>query len=545
MSVLAFLLHNLDHFRRRFVLTFSAALLEGFVSFLIPVLLAQFTRGALTFARFRQLTMLILLCYAGSLLFQWIVRRWGEAVAGKYGFYLRLKYFRALQGLSVQKLTKHHSGYILSLINNVARNADRVFQSLHWTYATSVGTIVLFFVFTARESFGIAVFNLAILIAFTVFSIFLSRKMVGISTELNKKESSLLSSFADFMANILTIRKLSIAPFAERRLTKQTDEVNKQITILQEFHSFRWFLLHSLYGAAFLSTIAFMLWRVTQGQLSASVLILFIAAYASIRGTIERMSENMRLLMEMRAYVTTLNEIVPLDAATTVQGTAPDWKEIVFRDIAFRYPETNKTISIPSFHFCRGEKICIRGVSGEGKTTLLSLLTNFYKPDSGSRELDGTAYTELAPAFFAQRVVFVSQEVELFNMSLYDNITLGIDVPIKRLDELLAELDLLAWSRHLGQGLNTIVGEKGIRLSAGQKQRINLLRGVLLDRDIYLLDEPTSHLDAQTEQKMIAFLSKHLSNKTVIIVSHREPLRALCSREYVMEEHTLREVRSV
>lgn len=543
MSVLRFLFHHLDHYRRRVGLTIFAALGEGFVSFLIPVFLAEFTRGALTFARFRQLTTFIILCYAGSLGLQWIVRRYGEEVAWKYSFYLRLKYFRALEGLPVKRLTQFHSGYILSLINNVTRNVERVFLSLHWTYATSVGTIVLFFAFTARESLSIAFLNLGVLAAFTIVSTFLSRRMVVLTTGLNKKESSLLSSFADFMSNILTVRKLAIHSFAEQRLSKKTEDLNEHITELQSFHAFRWFLLHTMYGIAFLSTIAFMLWRVSQGRLPATVLILFIAAYGVIRGTIERMSENVRLLMEMKAYIVTLSEIVPLDAASVPHGKAQDWNTITFHDIAFRYPETQKTISIPTFHLTKGEKVCITGVSGEGKTTLLSLLTNFYEPDAGERLLDTTPFQKLTNVFFAQRMVFVSQEVELFNMSLYDNLTLGVPVDAKRLDQLLDELDLRDWAHHLQKGLDTLVGEKGIKLSAGQKQRINLLRGVLLDREIYLLDEPTSHLDSATEQKMITFLAKHLHDKTAVIVSHRDALRALCSREYIMADHELRELR--
>ena len=103
----------------------------------------------------------------------------------------------------------------------------------------------------------------------------------------------------------------------------------------------------------------------------------------------------------------------------------------------------------------------------------------------------------------------------------------------------LDDLDLLAWVDHLELGLETIVGEKGVRLSAGQKQRVKLIRGLLLERDIYLLDEPTSHLDTATEQKVIDFLRHRLEGKTAVIVTHRPGLQQLCDQSYTFKNHSL------
>jgi len=123
-----------------------------------------------------------------------------------------------------------------------------------------------------------------------------------------------------------------------------------------------------------------------------------------------------------------------------------------------------------------------------------------------------------------------------------ENITLGQKIEEKAIFDIFDKLDLLSWVRNLEDGLETIVGEKGIKLSAGQKQRINLIRGVLLNREIVLLDEPTSHLDSATEKKVIDFLADYLSDKTAIIVSHREALRKICDRCYIIKDNSLTEV---
>ncbi len=542
MFVIRYILRNLDQYRPRFWIAFSAGVVDGFVVFFIPVLLAEFTRVTVTAAGFRQLVGLLIGCYVVSLLLQWYIRRFGEGVSTQFSFYLRLKYFRALERLPVKHLVNRHSGYILSLINHVSRTTERAIMNLFWTYSTSIGTIVLFFIFTARESVALGLFNLAIMLFFIILSTLLSRRMVEIFADVNKKASSLLESFADFMANILTIKKLALYSFAESRLAEKTATINHRVQTLQDFHSRRWLMLHALYGTAFLSTIAFMLWRISQGTLPASVLILFIAAYAAIRGTVERMSENFRLLMELKAYITTLEEIVPLDIAAPFVGEHRGWSAISMRNVRFLYPEARKTISIPRFTLQRGEIIGVMGTSGEGKTTLLNLLANFYDPDQGERRIDGRLYQDVGIGFFQSRVVMISQEVDLFNTSLRDNITLGKKIAENELRKALAALDLLVWADHLERGLETLVGEKGVKLSSGQKQRINLLRGILLNRDIILLDEPTSHLDAATEKKVVTFLAGRLRGKTAVIVSHRDAVLRLCARCYTMERHVLREI---
>lgn len=96
----------------------------------------------------------------------------------------------------------------------------------------------------------------------------------------------------------------------------------------------------------------------------------------------------------------------------------------------------------------------------------------------------------------------------------------------------LKEAGLEDWVNRLEDGLDTIVGEKGLKLSVGQKQRLNIIRGILLDKDIYILDEPTSNLDKETEKMIINLIKKYLKEKTVIIVTHREEIKDICDRHY-------------
>ena len=99
----------------------------------------------------------------------------------------------------------------------------------------------------------------------------------------------------------------------------------------------------------------------------------------------------------------------------------------------------------------------------------------------------------------------------------------------------------MEWYNNLNYGLDEIVGEKGIKLSAGQRQRLNIIRGILINKDVYFFDEPTSNLDKESEEKIVSMIDKYLNDKTYIIVTHRESIKRLCNKHYVFEDHTMHE----
>mgnify|MGYP003378417358 CR=1 FL=1 len=107
---------------------------------------------------------------------------------------------------------------------------------------------------------------------------------------------------------------------------------------------------------------------------------------------------------------------------------------------------------------------------------------------------------------------------------------------------MLKEAGLIEWYEKLPNGLETMVGERGIKLSAGQKQRLNLIRGILINKELYFFDEPTSNLDSLSEEKIINMIEKYLKDKTLVIVTHRPRLEKICDKYYVFENHMMKEV---
>lgn len=180
------------------------------------------------------------------------------------------------------------------------------------------------------------------------------------------------------------------------------------------------------------------------------------------------------------------------------------------------------------------------GESGQGKTTAMNILAGLYSLEKGELKINSKIQQDSR-----LDLVFVSQEVDLFDLSIRDNLCLGKKIEDKKILELLDEAGLMSWYKELPEGLDTMVGERGIKLSAGQKQRLNLIRGILIDKELYFFDEPTSNLDSISEEKIINMIEKYLKDKTYVIVTHRPKLKELCNKHYIFEEHIMKEVVNV
>lgn len=543
MPTIRFILTNLDRYTPLFILLLIVGVVDGSAMFLIPALLAEFTRGELTVEAFRGLAPLLVGLYVMSLGLSWWTRNYGEALGYYFGNHLRNKLFRRIELLPFDVHVRHHSGYLLSLVARVCDSSGSLLTTAIWLVGYQVATLGLFFWWTSRESLLLAALNLTVLVLFLVVSVLLSKQMVPLMGELNLRGAALGERLVDLLGNIMTIKKLGVFNFAERQLTDCTDAVNAQVRKVQRFHANRWLLLHGLFGFAQLGTILTLLYGVAQGSVSPAILVLFVAAYGSIKNQVERLSEFVRNALELAEYIRPLSVILEHSVPEVGRPLSPTWQRFSLKGVRFQYPNSNVAIRIPEFEIDRGEVASVAGRSGNGKSTMLNLLGGLWTPLEGECRVDESRYEEILPSSLRRSITILSQEVELFNLSVRDNIALGRDVSDDKLREILDGLDMGKWLAELPQGLDTFVGEKGVRLSTGQKQRINLARAVVLRSELTLLDEPTAHLDATTERVVVEYLKKALAGCTMVVVSHHNALHELATRGYRFDQHSLSRVR--
>ncbi len=215
--------------------------------------------------------------------------------------------------------------------------------------------------------------------------------------------------------------------------------------------------------------------------------------------------------------------------------------EIEFRNVQFSYPgQQGAALSGLSFRVGAGERVAIIGRIGSGKTTVEKLVLSLYAPDAGTVLVDGTDVRQLDPALLRRQIGHVPQDVMLFYGSIRDNIVLGEtgvdDEAMLRAAAIGGVADFVCTS---AQGYDMPVGERGSCLSGGQRQAIAIARAELLAPPILLLDEPSSAMDARSEQLFKERLAAQLEGRTLVLVSHRGSLLSLVDRVLVMDQGRL------
>jgi subfamily B ATP-binding cassette protein MsbA len=211
--------------------------------------------------------------------------------------------------------------------------------------------------------------------------------------------------------------------------------------------------------------------------------------------------------------------------------------EIVFKDVSFTYPDGTKVIDKININIAGNSKTAIIGTSGSGKTTILNLIPRFYNLKEGSILIDNQEINKIRLSSLRKNISIVSQDTVLFDDTIKNNIAyanvLATDDEIKNAAK-FAEID--DFINSLKNGYDTIVGENGVKLSGGQKQRISIARAILKNSPIILLDEATSSLDSEAEEKIRYALDNLTKNKTTLIISHKFSSIINCDKIYILNK---------
>ncbi|WP_158301984.1 ABC transporter ATP-binding protein [Paenibacillus mesophilus] len=260
------------------------------------------------------------------------------------------------------------------------------------------------------------------------------------------------------------------------------------------------------------------------GHIGAGGLVAFITLLDKVAEPFTTVVEVIDNLQRFIAGANKLHQVMGLPEEDVESGIPmPDAApEIAFRGVSFAYLEEHPTLRNVSFTIPAGKTVALVGPSGAGKSTILKLLYRFYEPERGGIEIDGMPLNSYSIASLRSSMALVSQDIYLFDSTVEDNITLSGAAASREQVERAASLaqahDFIV---KLPEGYDSRVGERGLKLSHGQKQRISIARAILRRAPILILDEPTSALDVETEQSFQRDLGEWAESCTKIIIAHR------------------------
>ena len=284
------------------------------------------------------------------------------------------------------------------------------------------------------------------------------------------------------------------------------------------------------------------------GNMSLGQLLYLYSTIHYVFGPVQTLSQLSvtftNLLVAFQRTVQVLDE--PLEINEHPQAKpfpSPPRNGIKINNLHFAYrPDLPPVFHGLSMKLPVGQWTCIMGPSGSGKTTLLHLLARLYDPDNGSIRVDGLPLDQISFATLRQRVALVPQEPQIISATIRENIAYGRpDANLDRIIQAARAAEIHDYIMEMPLQYDMVVGEKGLTLSGGQRQRISLARALLTEPDVILLDDTTSALDAETEQRVQETLARLLIGRTAVIVSQRISMAMRCHVIGVLDEGVLTE----
>jgi ATP-binding cassette subfamily B protein len=442
---------------------------------------------------------------------------------------IRRDVFKHLTGLSPAFYEVSHSGEVMS---RLTADTTQVKAAASTAISQSLRNILLLIGATVMMVVTSPKLSLAVLIAIPVIMLPLVAYGRSVRALSRQAQDTLAQASAYASESLTQVRVMQAFTHEDAAAARFGDAVDRSFEAANARTKARAGLTAIAIFLIFASVVG-VLWygaqdvlsgAMTGGRLSQFVLYAVLAAtavgglsevwgeLAQCMGAAERLSE----LLEVQSEIKSPRHPKPLPV--------PPRGEIAFRDVSFSYPlrpETNALDRV-SFHAAPGERVALVGPSGAGKTTIFALLLRFYDASRGTVEVDGVAVNEADLAGLRARFALVPQEPALFADTVAANIAYGATDATKSEIEAAAKTAFAHdFIKALPQGYDTMLGEGGVTLSAGQRQRIAIARAVLRDAPILLLDEATSALDSESETLVQKALDKIMEGRTTIVIAHR------------------------
>ena len=442
----------------------------------------------------------------------------------------------------------HQTGYLMSRLSEDV-------EGLRWFFSSSmiyilsnvirfVGGIGFLFYLEWRLSIAVLIFLPGLGFCIRYFS----NKIHILSHQNMEQKAKASSHLQASLSKAAMIKAFASENRTQRLLMSALKSVFQVSLELTTVNSLANLLINSMPGMARAVVLAAGAIWVIKGQWTLGSLLAYQAYLAYVFGPAQFLATaNLQLQKALAALkrVSVLFDIVPEENMGTGQKVQRLAGDIEFKDVCFAYNGCEPVLKDVCLHIHPGEKVAIVGPSGVGKTTLLSLILRFYRPTQGEIYFDNQAAAEYEVSSLRKRIGYVSQQPRLLAGTIIENICYGHpDASIDQVVQASRVAGIKDFIDNLPDGYETKIGEEGVKLSEGQKQRVSIARALIKDPDILILDEPTAALDHQTEKSIFDALPEMIRRKTLFVVTHRPLTIQDSDRIFLLKENCLVEAGS-
>ncbi|MFC3803350.1 ABC transporter ATP-binding protein [Cohnella sp. GCM10012308] len=516
-------------YRRLFILDFSCAVLAALLELIFPLAVNKVVDVLLPDGNWSVIAWAcvgLLGIYVVSAFLHFVVTYWGHKLGISIESDMRKKLFDRVQKLSFRFFDDNKTGHLVSRMTSDLMDIGEIAHHGPEDLFIAVMTLAGAFGIMLSINWQLAVLTFIIVPLMVCLSMYFGRKM-------SRAFSTMFADIADYNArvenNVSGIRVVQAFGGEDQEIQKFAENNERfKRTKLITYRIMAWnssisFILKKVVSLFVLACGAWFVLRqhMTYGEFIAFVLLsnVFLGPIEQINGVIETYPKGMAGFKRYQELLDTEPDVKDAPDARPLAGAR--WN-ISFKDVTFGYGDKEKVLRNVNLDIAAGETVALVGPSGGGKSTLCSLLPRFYDADGGAVLIGGQDIRETTLASLRANIGIVQQEVFLFDGTIRENIAYGrLGASEAEIMEAARRAQLESLIRELPKGLDTPIGERGIKLSGGQKQRLSIARMFLKNPPILILDEATSALDTETEAAIQSALAELAKGRTTLIVAHR------------------------
>jgi ABC-type multidrug transport system fused ATPase/permease subunit len=445
---------------------------------------------------------------------------------------LRNELFQWVQGQPLDFHLRRRTGELASLIGNDTEAAASGFVILFDGLLRNPINMLFLFVMMFYFNVWLSLTALLSLPLLNLLANKLGKKALEAEGHFLNSQGNLLGAIMESLTNVKQVKSLGL----------ETDRQNRITALGQKAIQWRLkVLLYQLWVGptaevtnvlALLGMAVVAYYQISRGLSSTGRVVGCLTAAFALKGVVRRLAESFLMLQRSAAAVQRLEWVLRQPSNSGRRHVLPGpILRIGLVGLSFSYDGRREVLSDVTFEVEQGERVAVWGPSGSGKTTLMDLIIGLYPATGGQIRFNDLEISEIELNSFRQQIGVVTQEPFLFDGTIEENITFGYPNGDESKISYAAELAGLKKNlSRLPQGLQTPVGERGVRLSGGERKRVALARVLIRPISVLILDEATSELDAQMEEEILSSLDSLADRLIIFIVSHRKSILNHCDK---------------
>ncbi|OPA81003.1 multidrug ABC transporter ATP-binding protein [Paenibacillus selenitireducens] len=512
-----------------FILDFTCAILAALLELVFPLALNRVVDDLLPSGNWKWILYAclgLLGIYVISAFLHYVVTYWGHKLGINIESDMRKKLFDRIQKLSFGFFDNNKTGHLVSRMTNDLMDIGEIAHHGPEDLFIAVMTLTGAFGIMLSINWELAVLTFIIVPIIIYLSLYFSRKMSRAFDRLFANIAEYNARVENNVSGIRVVQAFSNEKHEMERFAVQNERfrMDKLVTYrIMAWNSSLSFILMKLVSLFVLviGTWFVITKRMTYGEFIAFVMLssVFLQPIQQINSVIETFPKGMAGFKRYLELLETEPDIADASDAVAIHHVKGD---IAFNGVSFGYEDRPNVLKEVHLSIEAGETVALVGPSGAGKTTLCSLLPRFYEVTGGAITIDGVDIRHMTLESLRSHIGIVQQDVFLFDGTIRDNITYGkLGASEEQILEAARRAQLEELIASQPNGLDTIIGERGVKLSGGQKQRLSIARMFLKNPSILILDEATSALDTETEAAIQLALSELSTGRTTLIIAHR------------------------